>query len=136
MSAAGTVPYGAILRIEDIHMTVTIGREGGFPLVADCVTNALLWGESRTCCRGPMGGQQKQQKNSKMKRTPSAPDSGTHRTFLLPANQNPPELYPETNMNVNCQGKPRQAAQWPVVLSPRDFLEVSSSNEQLDAANP
>jgi hypothetical protein len=68
-------------------MTVTIGREGGFPLVADCVTNALLWGESRTCCRGPMGGQQKQQKNSKMKRTPSAPDSGTHRTFLLPANQ-------------------------------------------------
>jgi len=62
-------------------MTVTIGREGGFPLVADCVTNALLWGESRTCCRGPMGGQQKQQKNSKMKRTPSARDSGTHGIF-------------------------------------------------------
>src|ERR1700730_17529698 len=78
-------------------MSAAIGREGGFPLVAGCVTNALLWGESRTCCRGgSMGGQQKQQKNSKMKRTPSALDSGTHRTFLLPANQTTcPDFIPK-----------------------------------------
>src|ERR1700738_4911597 len=95
-------------------MSAAIGREGGFPLVAGCVTNALLWGESRTCCRGgSMGGQQKQQKNSKMQRTPSALDSGTHRTFLLAAKQTTcPDFIRNQHERQIAAASHRNATQW------------------------
>src|SRR5712671_2945859 len=77
--AARTVRHSAILRIEDINVSVAVGSDSRLPLVPGDVAHPPLRHEARDCESGP-GGHEQGKEDSKFLHSPAAAGFRTHRS--------------------------------------------------------